>query len=172
MIGHRAVAGVALLTASALLAGCAGQEQSGTPAQRVSTWVTGTGFGATIGTLHGDAQRVDEAVRMSLGTAAVHTVCALLTTDSQSANNDLPTPDDQLTQKLASAYSLEYDAGNDCFTAGAANRSLLARSARERRRAEALLDQALARVTAVSGLVVSTTTTTAPGGGGGGGGFP
>ncbi len=48
-------------SAAVALAGCAGQEQSGTPSARVSTWVSGAAGGAAIGTLRVDSANIDQA---------------------------------------------------------------------------------------------------------------
>jgi len=146
--GRRPTVALLLVGLAVLSAGCAGEEQSGTPAQGLATWARGTGFDATVATLQSDSARVGEAVRRHLGTGVLHTVCGVLTTDAEQANTELPAPDDALTQDLAKAYSLDYDAGNDCFTGGP---RLLARSAREQRAADALLRAALARARTVAG---------------------
>lgn len=138
----------------------------GTPRQQLSQWVTSTSFGATVGTLHDDDRHIATTVAGNPSAGVLHTVCAVLTDDAGSANDQLPTPDTALTQVLAHAYSLEYSAGNDCYAAAGGNRRLLSTSARLRARAESLLDQALATVRRTTGLTVSTTTTTQPGGGG------
>lgn len=134
----------------------------GTPKQQMEAWVTGSGLGQNIGTLHADGEHVNEVITKDKGTGAVHTVCGVLTVDAESANSTLPSPDTRLTQILAKAYGLEYDAGNDCYRAGATNTKLLAKSATERAQAQALFLQALARVAAVGGSPLSTTTTTSP----------
>ncbi len=154
-------AGVGL---AALLAGCAGEEQSGSPAHRVDVWVGGTSMGSTVGTLIGDAARIETAVAEHKDAGVFHTDCGVITTDAESANSDLPTPDTELTDLLSEAYGLEGAAGNDCYNAGSSDPKLQARSARERARARGLLEAALARVRAVTGRSVSTTTTTSPGG--------
>ena len=73
---------------------CAGQEQSGPPAARVATWVHGAGAGAAIGTLRVDAANVSQALARHDPPAAIKTVCALLTTDAETAIGNLPTPDE------------------------------------------------------------------------------
>lgn len=135
---------------------------SGTAAQRLQSWVTSTRLGQDIGTLQGDGESVVRALRDHKGTTAVRTVCAAMANDAQTFNDQLPAPDSSLTQLLARAYGLDYDAAEACYKAGATNRSLLDQAAGDRARASALFDRVLRRVRAVTGDSVSTTTTTAP----------
>ncbi len=147
-----------------LLAACAGAEQSGTPAHRVSTWVSGAGAGSAIGEIQADNASVAKALATHSSSGAIRTVCALLSNDANAGNSNLPTPDAQLTTALEKAYEVEYSAGTDCYNGAGGNVSLLRRSANERRQGAADLAQAVARITAVTGHVPSTTTTTVPGG--------
>jgi hypothetical protein len=159
------VAGLSFGLAGLLAAGCAGPDQTGSPSQRMRAWVQGTGFGASVGTLQADGQRIGQVTAQNRGAGAIRTDCALLTTDAEAANSNLPSPDDQVTQQLAQAYSLLYGAGTDCYSAGSANRSLMARSARQRTQATTLLDRVLAEIRHITGSSVSTTTTAPPPGG-------
>ncbi|HXA31228.1 MAG TPA: hypothetical protein VNV87_03135 [Acidimicrobiales bacterium] len=148
-----------------LLAACAGAEMSGTPAQRISTWVSGAGAGSAIGAIGADNAAIDKALATHSAAGVIRTACALLSNDSSAGNSDLPTPDDQLTTALENAYQVEYSAGNNCYSGAGGNASLLRRSADERRQGAADLAQAVRRITAVTGQVPSTTTTTSPDGG-------
>ncbi len=139
-----------------------GAGSGGTLAQRVKVWVTGTGLGQDLGALRADGADIDKVLAEKGGTAAIHTVCDVLSVTAESANSNLPTPDTALTQLLARAYSLEYEAGNNCYAAGSTNARLLAESATERAQAEKVMDRALARVGALTGKSVPTTTTTVP----------
>jgi hypothetical protein len=139
---------------------------SGTPRQQVTNWVKASQFGQTVGTLEGDAARVTTAVAQHKDTGIIHTICGVLLTDAQSANGDLPTPNSQLTDTLSRAYTLEYEAGNNCYAGGATGRALLEKSSTERIEAHADLVRALALVDQVLSRSVATTTTTEPGGGG------
>jgi len=132
-------------------AGCAGLEASGSLSQQVTTWEQGTSFGSTVGTLQADDARVTTVVDEHRGTGALHADCGVLTTDAEAANSNLPTPDQQLTDELTKAYTLEYNAGVDCYQAGATNRRLLAQSLRERVQARASLAAALSRVRDITG---------------------
>jgi hypothetical protein len=157
---RRAVAvSLVLMVGSAVtLTSCAGADQQGTAAQKMSAWVTGTAFGAAIGTLTADNARVPKDVPN--GTGAVHAACSTLLNDAQMAYAELPSPDPQVTQLLNDAYMLEQTAANDCYDAGTSNPTLLARSQREGIKAEALYNHALQRIRVVDGKPVPTTTTT------------
>ncbi len=153
------VASLVLLTGSAVvLTSCAGADQQGSLAHRMSVWVSGTSFGEQIGTLIADNARVAKDVPN--GTGAVHAACGTIVNDAEMANSSLPSPDPEVTDLLTEAYGLEGTAGNQCFDAGATNEKLLAQSRRNAIKAEALYDQVLLRIRQVDGKVVSTTTTT------------
>ena len=141
-----------------------GRAPSGTPSEQLASWVSGTNLGQAIGTLVDDGRNVSRALAARQSTTSIHTVCAVLSNEAQTANQDLPSPDVQLTDTLARAYALEYDAGQACYRAGATGTALLAESARDRAKAEALLRQVLGDVRRITGHPVSTTTTTVPGG--------
>ena len=154
----RAASVVVVLGSALTLTSCAGADQRGTPAQRMSSWVSGTGFGAQIGTLIADNARVSKDV--ANGTGAVHAACGTLLNDAQMAYAELPSPDPGVNQLLNDAYTLEQSAANDCYNAGATDRKLLAKARREGIMAEARYDQALQRIRTVDGKAVPTTTTT------------
>jgi hypothetical protein len=139
-------------------ASCAGEDQIGSASHRMSVWVGGTSFGEDIGTLKADNARVPKDVPN--GTGAVHGACATLETDAEAANDELPTPDSQVTVWLYEAYGLEGTAGTDCYNAGSTNKKLLATAERDTAKANALYARALARIRSIDGAVVSTTTTT------------
>jgi len=154
----RAASVVVVLGSALTLTSCAGADQRGTPAQRMSAWVSGTGFGAQIGTLIADNARVPKDV--ASGTGAVHAACGTLLNDAQMAYTELPSPDPDVNQLLNDAYTLEQSAANDCYNAGATDRKLLGKARREGIEAEALYDQALQRIRGIDGKPVPTTTTT------------
>jgi hypothetical protein len=153
-----------LLTAAVLVplavgaSACAGLDQTGSASHRMAEWVSGTAFGEDIGTLVADNARVPKDVPH--GTGAVHAACGTLEDDAEQANGELPTPDSQVTDWLSTAYGLEGTAGTECYSAGATNRKLLAESARDTAKADALYLQVLARIRSIDGRSVSTTTTT------------
>jgi len=148
-----------LIAGSCALAGCAGQEQSGSPSARVSTWVSGAAGGAAIGTLEADSANIDQALAHHDAPAAIKTVCALLTNDAETAIGNLPTPDTQLTNDLNNAYEKGAAAGDDCYNGAAGNAALLKRSAEERVALRPLLTTAVDRIQSVTGRTPSTSTT-------------
>jgi hypothetical protein len=163
----RVAAGLGLIVVAALtLTACAGEDQMGSSAHRMSVWVGGTGFGQDIATLIADNARVPKDV--ANGTGAVHAACSTLLNDAQMANGSLPSPDSQVTDLLTEAYNLEGTAANECYDAGATNRSLLHQSERNSIKAEALYNQVLQRIRVVDGKTPSTTTTTGNSGNSGG----
>ncbi len=138
---------------------------NGTPTQRVSAWVSGSGLGQSIGTVEGDLSRMRVALDEHKSAGVLHTDCGVLTTDAESANTELPSPDNALTDLLSAGYGFAGDAGNDCYDSGGTDAALVAKANRERIEAEAKLGQALNLVAVLTGRPLSTTTTTQPGGG-------
>jgi len=157
-------AGLAVLVVAGGLGGCAGQEQSGTPAQRVSTWMGGGG-GSGIGNVEVATRNVDLALSQHNSAAAIREVCSLLSNEAQTSIGNLPAPDDQLTNQLDAAYMVATSAGDDCYHGASGDSRLLARSATERARSLAELAAAVDYVRTVTGHT-PTTNTTAPQGGG------
>ena len=84
---------------------------SGPPSQRLQSWVQASDLGQAIGTLTGDNRSVDRALAAHQDTTSIHTVCAVLANEAQTANQNLPSPDTTVTDTLARAFALEYDAG-------------------------------------------------------------
>ena len=150
---------VAMLLGAVVLAGCAGQEQSGTPSVRGSTWVSGAGGGAAIGSIEVDSRNIDQALAHHNSAAAIKEVCALLTNDAETAIGQLPTPDNELTNDLNNAYEDGAAAGDDCYKGAGSTPSLLKRSAEERKKLVPLITTALDRIVALTGHTPSTSTT-------------
>jgi hypothetical protein len=140
------------------LTSCAGEDQRGTSAHRMSEWVRGTGLGEDIGTLIADNERIPREVPN--GTGAMHAGCGALLDDAESANGELPSPDSEVTDWLSEAYGLEGTAGTECYKAGVTNTKLLTEAERDTIKAEALFTEALTRIAAIDSRTVSTTTTT------------
>jgi hypothetical protein len=150
---------VVLMLGSALtLTSCAGADQQGDAAHRMSVWVSGTSLGADIGTLIADNARVPKVAPN--GSGALHAACSTLLNDAEMANTELPSPDPDVTDLLTQAYGLEGTAANDCYDAGGAHTKLLTESVRDSIKAEALYNEVLQRIRQIDGKVVSTTTTT------------
>ena len=155
-----------LLVPAILLAGCAGAEDSGTPAQRMRTWADGTSFGASVGSLKGDSAAVAAGYRDGRALSGLASACNALALDSQDANDSLPSPDEAITQQLASAYQLYYEAGTACYSDQSA--ATMRKVTAQREHADRLLVEATASVGRIAGIVVSTTTTETPATVGGG----
>lgn len=152
-----------VLAALVAFGGCGSTYAGSTVAQQVQSWTRTSPdpkFAQAVSTLQGDFRRVAAAQATDatdLGT--LRTVCDVLVTDALGANQNLPTPDGDLTDVLSHAYGSAAGAGEDCFCADggrpcprgvSSNPSqrpgLLARSARERVVAERDLIEAEARV--------------------------
>src|SRR5271170_1598353 len=100
MKGRRALrVGAFLLMVALGVTSCAGEDQMGSPSHRMSVWVRGTALGADIGTLNADNRRV--TLDVPNGTGAVHAACGTLEDDAEMANDELPSPDPQVTLWLA-----------------------------------------------------------------------
>jgi hypothetical protein len=147
------VALIALLGVGA--ASCAGEDQIGSAAHRMSVWVSGTTLGEYIGTLKADNARVPKEV----GAGALHAACGTMEDDADQANGELPSPDSQVTDWLSTAYGLEGAAANECY-GGAGNPKALAESARNTAKAELLFSRVIIRIQSIDGRLPSTTTTT------------
>lgn len=163
---HLAPAVLALVLGAAALGGCAGQEQSGDPAQQVTTWVDQGGGGSSVGNLEVEARNIDLVLAQHNKAAAVREVCALLSNDSQSGIGNLPTPDNELTTDLDNAYMEGTAAGDDCYRGADGSPALLAKSATERARMVTMLGIAVQRITSVTGRTPTTDTTVPQTGGG------
>jgi hypothetical protein len=137
-------------------ASCAGEDQVGSAAHRMSVWVKGTNLGGEIGTLKADNARVPK----EKGAGGFHAACGTMEDDADMGNQELPSPDFKVTDWLSSAYGLEGAAATECYDSGGSNTKLLAESARKAAKAEALFSRALIRIQSIDGRVPSTTTTT------------
>jgi hypothetical protein len=157
---RRATVATALLGCLAL-AGCATQA-SGTPAEQVTTWMSGVAEGSSIGAVEADVRNVDASLSRHDPVGELRSVCALLASDAANGNGNLPSPDQKLTNDLSNAFATAYDAGDDCYNGSGGNQKQLSESARLRTKAMAQMVTAVARITAVTGQVPSTTTTTLP----------
>lgn len=81
----------------------------------MGNWTNKNTFLATTRTLRVDASHVAKVLRSKGQPNAVHTVCGVLLVDTQSANDDLPTPDAQATTLLGKAYTNLGAAANTCY---------------------------------------------------------
>jgi hypothetical protein len=145
---------VALLGVGA--ASCAGEDQLGSASHRLSVWVKGTSLGEDIGTLQADNARLPK----EKGQGGFHAACGTMEDDADMANDELPSPDVQITVWLSTAYGLEGTAATQCYDSGGSNLTLLAKAERNTAKANALYSRAIVRITSIIGRVPSTTTTT------------
>lgn len=159
--GWLAIAVVVVLAVGVVAFVSLGRGVSGTPAQRLSSWASSTELGQVIGTLEGDGASAAAAARQK-DAKALSTVCAAMANAAQTANDQLPSPDSEITQRLARAYSSDYDAAESCYRAGPGGTALLSQFERDRQKATALFDSVLRRVRRVTSHSVPTTTTTVP----------
>ncbi len=157
---------LAAVAVALVLAGCAGQDRSGSADQQMRSWVNGTNLGATIGTLVGDVQHAASQLHGGGSAAALHTVCGVLLVDTEQANSNLPTPDQSLTTLLSNAYETLGEAGHDCYDAvGNPAKSQAFDAAKAK--GLLLLSEAQSRAESILGSVIVTTTTVPLSGGGG-----
>jgi hypothetical protein len=157
----RAVA--ALVLVALLAAGCAAADEVGSPSHRLRTWVDSTSFGQAVGSLRGDAQGMlhgRDQLAAHESAPNLTAACNDLATDAESANGNLPTPSTPVTDELAQAYQLYYDAGTACYASQSSK--TLRRAVNQTAQAGRLLDGALRSVERTIGATVPTTTTTQP----------
>jgi hypothetical protein len=139
--------GAVLLGAALALASCGSPFPGRTLGQQVHSWATTTGLASSLSTLRADARRI-AAVEARHDPAGVRTDCDVLVNDALGANQNLPSPDDTLTQILSGAYASASAAGRNCLT-GAGGGPLLARSTAELATAESGYVKAEARLDAL-----------------------
>jgi hypothetical protein len=136
-----------LVIAGLCLAACGTQSM----ASAMQNWVNQSAFRQNMPVLLKDVRH--SATQLRRGGPAgnnLHTVCAVLDVDTESANASLPTPDAQATNLLSKAYD-DFGAGaNRCYDA---NSSTNARAAALTwlSRGVALLSEATARINVATG---------------------
>lgn len=158
------IVGAAVVVACGVIAFVTlGAGSAASPEQRLASWVSSTGLGQDIGTLYDDGVHVRDALAERKDMTDVHTICAAMADDAQTFNDQLPSPDAAVTQLLARAYGLDYDAAEACYRSSTPGASLLVASAKDRAAADVLFGKVLADVRVKTGQTVSTTTTTVPG---------
>jgi hypothetical protein len=157
-VKRRLLSAVLVVLVGVGAASCAGEDQRGSAAHRMTEWVKGTGLGEDIGTLAADNARLPKVIPN--GTTAVHGACGTMLDDAEMANGELPTPDAEVTKWLSTAYNLEGTAANQCYNAGSTNKPLLAKAEKETVEAQALYSRVLIRIDSIDGQEPSTTTTT------------
>jgi hypothetical protein len=152
----RILAAALVVVLGVAAASCAGEDQIGSPAHRMSVWVSGTGLGEDIGTLVADNARVPKET----SSGGMHAACGTMEQDADTANDELPTPDPQVTDWLSTAYGLEGTAATECYDAGSTDTKLLVKAEASTKQADLLYERVLIRIQSIDGILPSTTTTT------------
>lgn len=135
-----------LLIAGLLLGACGSIDAS----SAMATWVSQSGYRSTVKSIASDAQHAATALRAaSTSSAELHTVCGVLLVDTESANASLPTPDDQVTNLLSTAYTDLGAGANECYGA-AQNVASRARALTSLTRGDGALVEASARIASVA----------------------
>jgi len=93
---------------------CAGPDETGSMASRVSAWADTARFGSEAAGLVSDISRV-KVVLERRDAGAVRADCAVLSQDAEAAHQELPTPDASLTDLLDAAYRQAFDAAEYCY---------------------------------------------------------
>lgn len=75
----------------------------------------------------------------------------MLDLDTENANQNLPSPDQQLTSDLTNAYTAEIQAAQDCFHGAGKSDTLIARSKIAQIAADADMNQALGYLKELTG---------------------
>lgn len=138
----------ALIGAGILLGSCSTTNAPSALAQ----WASQSNLHHAVTVLRGDARHAASALRDPSSTdSQLHTVCAVLLVDTESANASLPTPDAQATNLLSRAYTKFGAGANECYRAStsvaARHRALTSLEA-----AVAALSEATARIAAASAV--------------------
>ena len=113
---RRVALGLAL--AGVVLSGCGRVSSTSALAQ----WSHQSNFEQSVSILLGDARHAASALRAASSLNDLHTVCAVLLVDVQSANAALPTPDDQTSKLLSTAYNDLGAGAHRCYVADSAPR--------------------------------------------------
>lgn len=88
-----------------------------TSTSALSQWSHQSNFEQSMGILLTDARHAASALRSNASLNELHTVCAVLLVDVQSANAALPTPDAQTSHLLSRAYTDLGAGANRCYVA-------------------------------------------------------
>ncbi len=142
---------LAIVGISALLASCGGRTP--TAAQRVSSWVSSSTLSADIAQIRTDAANVAKVEAIG-NPGAIRTNCAVLDLDTENANQNLPSPDQELTEELSNGYTAEIQAAQDCYHGAGKSKTLISRGMIAQSAADADIDQALALVKQLTGKPV------------------
>ena len=132
---------VAVAVAGLLLSACGSVSAS----TAMVNWVSQSSFPSTAKAVLADASNAANALRIpSMSMAQLHTVCGVLLYEVSQANASLPTPDDQASTLLSTAYDDLGAGANQCYRGQRVDAlASLAKGASS-------LSEASARITAVS----------------------
>jgi hypothetical protein len=132
---------MAIAGLSAVLASCG--SASSTTAQRVMSWSSSSTLSSDISQIRADAANVAKVE--SIGNpGAIRTNCAVLDLDTENANQNLPSPDQQLTTELSDGYAAEIQAAQDCYHGAGKSKTLINRGKIAQSAAYADINQAMA----------------------------
>ncbi len=120
----------AVVAGGAFAMACSSQ-YSGTLAQQVNEWSTMTQFPSEASALQDDYQNFNE-LGAHLAPGVLRTYCDVMVTDALNANQNLPTPDTQVTDLLSDAYNLFGESGRNCLSGANGNTALLGRAQSQR----------------------------------------
>jgi hypothetical protein len=133
---------VALLAFSGLVMSSCGSVSASTA---MVSWVSQSGYVETAKAVFVDAQHAANELRNpSTSTAELHTVCGVLLYEVSQANASLPTPDEQASSLLSTAYGDLGAGANQCY------RNQRVRALTSLAKGAAGLSEASARITAAS----------------------
>jgi hypothetical protein len=144
----RGAAAAGLIGSALLLAACG--TPTNTTSQRVSAWVSSTALVAEINQVKTDAANVAKVEGLG-NPGAIRTNCAVLDLDTETANQNLPSPDQQLTQELSDAYTAEIQAAQDCYHGAGKSEELIARGQIAQLAANADIADSFSLVTQLTG---------------------
>jgi hypothetical protein len=144
-----AVALAALIGTSLLISGCG--TPTNTTSQRVSSWVSSTSLVGDINQIKTDASNVAKVEGLG-NPGAIRTNCAVLDLDTENANQNLPSPDQQLTDDLSNTYTAEIQAAQDCFHGAGKSKMLIDRGKIAQAAAYADMTQSLSLVNKLTGV--------------------
>jgi hypothetical protein len=114
----------------------------------MKSWVKNSAYVANNATLISDAKHSATVLdNIRLPASELHTVCAVMFTESLQANSALPSPDDLANRLLAKAYGNLGAGANVCYAAGA--------STTKRRRALGYLSKGVGQLAEASARIAS-----------------
>jgi len=117
----------------------------------MTSWVVQSGYLSSSKVVAKDTRHAASALeKSSTSDADLHTVCAVLLVDIESANASLPTSDDRATTLLSNAYTNLGAGANECYNASS--------STSARRKALKSLTSGLGELSEASARIASVST--------------